>query len=122
MHIANPMYDAIFKHLLEDTVSARLIIGAILGEEIEALELVPQESAVRVRPREGEEADFTVRKAESLMAEVIRTPYQGTGHPKALKAEFEGYWSRRAPEGARDGLVAGTAELGVEPDPRATLG
>ena len=71
MHIANPMYDAIFKHLLEDTVSAKLIIGAILGEEIEALELMPQESAVRVRPREGEEADFTVQRID--FAATVRT-------------------------------------------------
>ena len=62
MHIANPMYDAIFKHLLEDTVSAKLIIGAILGEEIETLELAPQESAVRVEP--GEEAGFTVQRID----------------------------------------------------------
>ena len=69
MHIANPMYDAIFKHLLEDTVSAKLIIGAILGEEIETLELMPQESAVRVEP--GEDADFTVQRID--FAATVRT-------------------------------------------------
>ena len=72
MHIANPMYDAIFKHLLEDTVSAKLIIGAILGEEIETLELVPQESAVQVGlPHEGEGADFTVQRID--FAATVRT-------------------------------------------------
>ena len=71
MHIANPMYDAIFKHLLEDTVSAKLIIGAILGEEIETLELMPQESAVRVEPGEGEEVGFTVQRID--FAATVRT-------------------------------------------------
>lgn len=36
MRIANPMYDAVFKHLLEDPASAKLIVGAILGEELDA--------------------------------------------------------------------------------------
>ena len=71
MRIANPMYDAIFKYLLEDTVSAKLIIGAILGEEIETLELVPQESAVRVGPRESEGTDFTVQRID--FAATVRT-------------------------------------------------
>ena len=48
MRIANPMYDAVFKHLLEDPASAKLLVGAILGEEIESLEILPQEAAVQV--------------------------------------------------------------------------
>ena len=71
MYIANPMYNVIFKYLLEDTVSAKLIIGAILGEEIETLELAPQESAVVVGLREGEGADFTVRRID--FAATVRT-------------------------------------------------
>ena len=71
MHIANPMYDAIFKHLLEDMVSARLLIGAILGEEIETLELVPQENWVVVGLREGGGADFTVQRID--FAATVRT-------------------------------------------------
>ena len=71
MHIANPMYDAIFKHLLEDTVSAKLIIGAILGEEIEALELAPQESTVVVKPREDDVVGLTVQRID--FAATVRT-------------------------------------------------
>ena len=71
MHIANPMYDAIFKHLLEDTVSAKLILGAILGEEIETLELAPQESAVVVTPREDDVVGLKVQRID--FAATVRT-------------------------------------------------
>ena len=71
MLIANPMYNAICKYLLEDTVSAKLIIGAFLGEEIETLELVPHKCPVLVGPREGEGADFTVQRID--FAATVRT-------------------------------------------------
>ena len=71
MLIANPMYNAICKYLLEDTVSAKLILGAILGEEIETLELAPQKCPVVVGPCEGEEADFTVQRID--FAATVRT-------------------------------------------------
>ena len=71
MLIANPMYDAVFKHLLEDEGAARLIVGTILGEEIERLELVPQESAVRVGPLPDAPADFTVQRID--FAATVRT-------------------------------------------------
>lgn len=34
-------------------------------------------------------------KLNSLIKEVIRTPYEGTGKPEALKGNLEGFWSRR---------------------------
>ena len=40
LRIANPMYDAVFKHLLEDDAAARLIVGTILGEDIDELEML----------------------------------------------------------------------------------
>jgi hypothetical protein len=43
MLIANPIYDAVFKYLLDDNKVARLFIGAILGAEISELEFKPQE-------------------------------------------------------------------------------
>ena len=43
MEIANPIYDAAFKFLMEDSKAAKLIIGAITGFEIEEIELRPTE-------------------------------------------------------------------------------
>ena len=73
MRIANPMYDAVFKHLLEDPESTRLIVGTILGEEIEEIELAPQEGSVRVElPKDSARlADFTVQRID--FAATVRT-------------------------------------------------
>ncbi|MFN0037529.1 MAG: hypothetical protein ACKVUS_20905 [Saprospiraceae bacterium] len=43
MLIANPIYDTVFKFLLEDTAVAKQLISAIIGEEIVELEAKPQE-------------------------------------------------------------------------------
>ena len=43
MLIANPIYDAVFKYLLEDFDIAKGIISTIIGEEIIELEFLPQE-------------------------------------------------------------------------------
>lgn len=43
MLIANPIYDTVFKYLLDDNSIAKLIISTIIGEEIAELEFRPQE-------------------------------------------------------------------------------
>ena len=43
MRIANPIYDTVFKYLLEDKPSAQLLLSTLLGEEITALNIWPQE-------------------------------------------------------------------------------
>ncbi len=45
MEIANPIYDAAFKYLMQDDRAARLLVGRIAGLEVESLELRPQELA-----------------------------------------------------------------------------
>jgi len=49
MKIANPIYDAAFKFLMEDTEIAKDLIGEIIGEEIIELELKPQEFTFQVK-------------------------------------------------------------------------
>ena len=76
MRIANPMYDAAFKYLMDDDASARLLVGAVLGEEIESLEPLPQERSVRASPPSvpGEPTPaelFTVRRVD--FAATVRT-------------------------------------------------
>lgn len=46
MIIANPIYDVVFKYLLEDIEIARELLSSILGEEIISLQVKPQETAV----------------------------------------------------------------------------
>jgi hypothetical protein len=45
MIIANPIYDVVFKYLLEDIKIARDLLSTILGEEVVSLELKAQETA-----------------------------------------------------------------------------
>lgn len=36
-----------------------------------------------------------LKKINALIKECLRTPYEGTGQPEALKHELSGWWSRR---------------------------
>lgn len=47
MRIANPIYDAVFKYLLEDIDIAKGIIGRIIGEEIVELHFQPEEVKIK---------------------------------------------------------------------------
>jgi len=51
MQIANPIYDAVFKYLMDDNRVARLLISKIIGEEIELLEFQSLENRIDVEHR-----------------------------------------------------------------------
>ena len=71
MRIANPMYDAAFRYLMDDQAAARLLVGAVLDEEVESLQALPQESSVRASPP-GPTGDLlTVRRVD--FAATVRT-------------------------------------------------
>ncbi len=73
MRIANPMYDAAFKYLMDDQAAARLLVGAVLGEEIVSLEALPQERSGRPSPA-GDPSSaemLTVRRVD--FAATVRT-------------------------------------------------
>lgn len=36
-----------------------------------------------------------VKKINSLIKDIQRTPFEGIGKPESLKYDFSGYWSRR---------------------------
>jgi hypothetical protein len=48
MQIANPIYDVVFKYLLEDSESAILLLSAIIGQPIEKLDFLPQEGTTYI--------------------------------------------------------------------------
>jgi hypothetical protein len=43
MEIANPIYDVVFKYMMEDNTVAKLLISSIIGEDVVSLEPKPQE-------------------------------------------------------------------------------
>ena len=68
MLIANPIYDVVFKYLMEDNRVAKLLIGKIIGEEILELEPRPQEVSFEAStPR-----SFTVYRLD--FSAVVKTP------------------------------------------------
>ena len=64
MLIANPMYDAAFKYLMDDDASARLLVGAVLDEEVESLQPLPQERAGKAQPAPAPGELLTVRRVD----------------------------------------------------------
>ena len=51
IQIANPIYDVVFKYLMEDNDIAKTIISAIIDEQIESLDFLPQESTTELEQR-----------------------------------------------------------------------
>ena len=66
MHIANPIYDVVFKYLMEDAKIARLLISSIIGEEIEELDFCSQEftSDIDKNRLEGNSGTLTVYRLD----------------------------------------------------------
>jgi hypothetical protein len=48
MRIANPIYDAVFKYLLEDKRVAKLLLSTILDEEILDINIQPTEHSIEL--------------------------------------------------------------------------
>ncbi|MDR3189054.1 MAG: hypothetical protein LBT94_07720 [Prevotellaceae bacterium] len=81
MHIANPLYDVVFKFMMEDEKVAKAFISAIIGEEVVALDFAAQERTLR-RPKktsgqdaQKEETFFTVCRFD--FSAKIATPNGG---------------------------------------------
>ena len=51
MEIANPMFDSVFKYLMEENHTAMILLSAITGLEIIALEPMPQEIVINTEAR-----------------------------------------------------------------------
>ncbi|MBF0120194.1 MAG: hypothetical protein HQK79_15270 [Desulfobacterales bacterium] len=59
MQIANPIYDVVFKYLMEDNKVAKLFLSTIIGKKIERLSFKPQERVVNPQQR-----SFTVYRLD----------------------------------------------------------
>lgn len=69
--IANPIYDVVFKYLLEDKPSAVLLLEALTGFQIEDLEFQPQEKTAssqkeREKEKKAEDQAISIEKRFSL--------------------------------------------------------
>jgi len=64
IQIANPIYDVVFKYLMEDNAVAKLVISSIIGEEIIELEPKPQERTREKVKIETNESSITVYRLD----------------------------------------------------------
>ncbi len=71
MQIANPMYDSVFKFLMEDTDSAILLLSTIIGETIESLDFLPLEKPIR-----REQRSFTVYRLDLCAKIKVKQGYK----------------------------------------------
>ena len=74
VQIANPIYDVVFKFLMEDNTVAKLLLSSIIGSEVINLEPRPQEYiATKISPAPS--ADITVYRLDfSAKIETIEGP------------------------------------------------
>jgi len=66
MYIANPIYDVVFKHLMEDAKVARLLISSIINQEIELLDFSPKEFTINVDETPGKIVRKIRKKKQDL--------------------------------------------------------
>jgi len=57
VQIANPIYDVVFKYMMEDNLVAKLLISSIIGEQVVELEPKPQEHTTEKKKRKGSTGD-----------------------------------------------------------------
>ena len=77
MHIANPIYDVVFKYMMSDAKIAKIFISAIIDQEIEEINFKPQEHTGELmrtskEKPEDNETFFTVYRID--FAARIKTP------------------------------------------------
>jgi len=69
--IANPIYDVVFKYMMEDNAVARLLVSSIIGEEVVSLDFKPQERTKDVK-KEDDDSSLTVFRLD--FSAKIKTP------------------------------------------------
>jgi len=79
MQIANPIYDVVFKYLMEDSKIAKLLISSIIKQEIEILEFRPQEFTAEIEKNKvvtkKKKNKNTTNKSESTFFTVYRLDF-----------------------------------------------
>jgi hypothetical protein len=64
VQIANPIYDVVFKYLMEDNAVAKLVVSSIIGEEVLELEPKPQERTREKVKIDTNESSITVYRLD----------------------------------------------------------
>ncbi len=68
MRIANPIYDVVFKYMMEDNKIAKLMISSIIGQEVLEIDFLPQERTAKIEKK----SSFTVYRLD--FKAIVKTP------------------------------------------------
>ena len=83
MQIANPIYDVVFKYMMEDNAVAKILVSSIIGEEVLELEPKPQERTREKLQTSSDDTSLTVYRLD--FSAKIKTP-EG---PKLIHIEMQ---------------------------------
>lgn len=72
MRLANPIYDTVFKYLMEDTEIARRLLSKIIGEEITKIEARPQEHTYKTEKHDITILRFDFKATIQLKEEPVK--------------------------------------------------
>ena len=77
MLIANPLYDTVFKRLMENRRIARFFVETIIGEPVEDMAVVPQEYTYHTKEKKKQEEENHT-KGEWIVLSIIRYDFVAT--------------------------------------------
>ena len=72
VEIANPIYDVVFKYMMEDNAVAKLLVSSIIGEEVVSLDPKPQEHTTEIAAAQDDKPSLTVYRLD--FSAKIKTP------------------------------------------------
>lgn len=97
MTIANPLYDTIFKKLMENDRAAKFFIGTLLEQNIHALQVITQEfpnpkdvdksSAVTIGSKDQQSQEVSAK--DFFQLDFIATILTDTGEPEKVHVEIQ---------------------------------
>ena len=94
MIIANPIYDTVFKRLMENRRIARFFIETIIGEQVDEIALVPQEYVYKKTQTKGkkkkeQDADVTEEVFALIRFDFVATIRTAQGEHKKVLIEIQ---------------------------------
>ena len=99
VEIANPVYDVVFKYMMEDNDVAKLLVSSIIGEEMISLDAKPQEHTVDKITAEGHtltvyRLDFSAKIKTADGHKLIIIEMQKASFPADIM-RFRGYLGKQ---------------------------
>ncbi|MDR2026051.1 MAG: hypothetical protein LBQ01_00645, partial [Prevotellaceae bacterium] len=76
--IANPIYDTVFKKLMENMKIVKFFLSTILGQQVTAVDVLPQEYTRKKDEKDGEENDPAKKEDKPVPYSLYRVDFMAT--------------------------------------------